>query len=236
MVDLGDVLGVGIEVVGWVVEAGVSLPGGGSEGAAPAAAIVPSLRGLSRERLEARALDRHAPDAERLAALAALTGDPALDPARVILDLLRDPSIEVRTAAIRIAGARRVPGAFRRLAYLGGRSPEEEAAIATALAKTGGAEAEPRLLFFLEHGQAPAQLAAAKALARVGTLGSVDALCAHRDGWFSGELGTEAAAAIKAIQGRLARSAPGGLSLSLGGLRGDLSFAPPEGALSESDA
>lgn len=230
MLDLGDVLEIGFHVVGWVLEVGAAVPTGGAPTPPPAPAFVAPVRGPSPTRLEARVLDAHAPDAERLAALAALLGDAQHDATNTLLLLLDDASVAVRTEAIHAAGKRRLAAAYPRLCR-GYFSPEEGAALATALARIGGAKAEPRLLLHLERGETPVKLAAARALKHVGTLRAIEPLRAHANAWFSGELGTEALAAILGIQRRLAVAAPGAISLHSGS-GGELSLREEGGALS----
>ena len=201
---------------------------------APAHSVIPAH--VTRERstpeaLELSVLDGHAPDAERLASLAALLALPG-EPSRVLQLLLADPSPAMRTEAVAALGKARIPDSFAAIARLRGATPAEEAAIVTALARLGGADAETRILRFLANGSPEAQLAAARVLRFVGTLAAVGPLGEKANAWFSGDLAKKAASAIEAIQQRHARAAPGALSMSARGLRGELSIAAPVGALS----
>lgn len=231
--DAGDVLELAFHVGGAILEVAGSIPGGGNPAAASALAIpaVSPVRDLAPARLEARALDPHLTDAERLASLHALLANRAHDPSRALVLLLADPSVAVSTAAVEAAGKRRLQGAYAVLVRMRGRTEEESAAIVGALGRIGGVHAEARLLAALDRGEPAAQLAAAKALKHIGTLAAVQPLRVHANSWFAGELGTEAAAAISGIQRRLAKNAPG--ALSIGGVRGgELSVPADAGALS----
>lgn len=203
----------------------------GTPAPAHAAVAVPAHVSRKPEALELAALDHRAADAGRLDALADLLALPG-EHSRTLLLLLADSSSVVRTEAITTLGRARIPESFAAIALLRGTTPAEEAAIVTALARLGGPSAEPRILRSLANGSPEAQLAAVLALRRVGTLDAIAPLNVKSTAWFAGDLGTKAASAIEAIQHRHARVAPGALSMSPQGLRGELSIAPPVGALS----
>lgn len=231
---IADILAVALEIGLEMLAAG-GLELLASATPVPPAQIVSLAPSVERPRtfedLEARVLGVGWAETERLRSLAEMARIAPDRSHRALLLLLQDSSPGIRAAAVEQLGLLRVRIAYSTIALMRGSTPAEEAAVVLALGRLGGAHAERRILRFLDLGSPQAQLAAAKALARMGTLHSVEKLRPHADAWFAGELGASSAMAISLIQRRHSRAAPGALSEASGG--GELSAPAPRGALSK---
>lgn len=107
------------------------------------------------------------------------------------------------------------------------RRPQTAAACVHSLAQHGGPEAEALLLAAFAGDDPAVQVAAVRALGRIGTASAVPALKAEASSLLPNPLSRAARQAIAEIQARLTGAAPGQLSLAVS-QAGDLSLAGGE--------
>jgi len=140
-----------------------------------------------------------------------------LDAARFVAltrSLLDTDEPIVRQAAVLALGRLKDAASLERIAELGRSEPLAEA-CATALGLMRDARAQPALLGTLANGSLRAQVAAANALAEVGTIEAVAPLLALAGGLLTiGPLKEASRTAVRAIQSRLGDAEAGRLSLS----------------------
>lgn len=158
--------------------------------------------------------------------------------ATIVRGALTDRRELVRNSAIITVGKLKLANCNDRLAVLVRRSPPAlQLTIVEAAAATEDESAETPLLAALEGEAQDVKLAAVRALARVGSIRSVEPLLAMRGSQLlAGELGPAAGAAVIAIQARLAGAGAGQLALTEN-TGGEISFPGAEaGALSVPNA
>jgi len=129
--------------------------------------------------------------------------------------LLGDRSPAVRALAIRTMGKARRSLSMAKLLSLAANATEpiEGLALAETFWRLRDPAAEGVLLKMLESGDVPVRTESARALGRVGGVGSVEPL-RRVQGLFSGGLGRVAEEAIASIQGRLRNAAEGQLTVA----------------------
>lgn len=154
--------------------------------------------------------------------------------AEIVRGALTDRRELVRMSAILTVGRMKLAGCTSRLAGLVRRAtPAMQLAIVEAAAATEHESAETPILAALQEGTPEAKLAAIRALGDVGTVRSIEPLLALRGSQIVvGALGPPAAAAVAAIQSRLAGAGAGQLAFAESA-GGEISFPGAEsGSLS----
>ena len=182
--------------------------------------------------LLALAEDPSVGDAYAAAAVAALGRQLSLERASSLLErALRERRHETARSCVASLGAHGEPAVAPLARVLALRLDHVADAAARALGATGAASAESALLLALADPRGTGRLAAAEALAHVGSAAAVLPLkeVVARAG--RGELARTARQSIAAIQSRLPGASPGQLSLAEGG-SGQLSLAEEGGRLS----
>lgn len=213
---------------------------------------------LSDGDAETRLLAASGLGAEGSPALAALARDPVLpaelrvgatdawariaqppDAPALLPELLSSASPEIRIAAVRAAGRLQEPTMLPRiLERARGAAGSEAQAIASTLRAYPGPETEAALARLLHAGEAAVRIEAARTLAVIGTLASVEPLLPLARGLLvDADVKRAAREAIQAIRARLGSVDAGRLSLSdLAAAAGALSAAQDDrGALSPAD-
>ena len=151
---------------------------------------------------------------------------------------LASKSVAIRRAAIAAAGGARDPTLLDYLC-VPGFVPEPELAetVATALGQASDPRAEPTLIALLAVDDAKVRVAAAAALASVGTVRAVEPLLPLTKGVLDTELHRVAQDAIRKIQSRLGDAEAGRVSVSkVESLAGGVSLASEGGELSVASA
>ncbi|MBI5368778.1 MAG: hypothetical protein HZA54_17210, partial [Planctomycetes bacterium] len=200
-----------------------------------------AARGLGSDSAQWLELLAHSPGIDPKTRLAAFGDLRALiSPGarvRLALELIEAASPHVRAAALRTLGELNEVGAFERVLLC---AADADVVTAAAAAETLGifadARAEPQLLALLGRPNDVLQIAALKALARVGTLaasGPLTQLATGGAATVSPRVWAAAEEALKSIQRRVGSAAGGRLSLAVvGDDRGGLSLARGAGDLS----
>ncbi|MGC4114838.1 MAG: hypothetical protein QM765_09555 [Myxococcales bacterium] len=182
--------------------------------------------------VRAQALDRlvegHPYEAVAVTVARALASDP-LTPAPLL-----------RCAAIRAVAMARDASQLERLAAQCAAPMRLPAEVGEALANALGvfeeSEAEKALLGLLAHESAKVKVAAAAALAKVGTVRAVEWLLPLTQGVLAGAVGDAAREAVRAIQARLGDADAGRLSVVDARVGGGLSVPPlPNGTKDRGD-
>ena len=134
---------------------------------------------------------------------------PRSQAAPALTKALDDPTSAARKVAIVALGKMRHMPAMSRLVSLAARpaaEPEEQACLAQALGRIGDPTSEAALIRLLAVEDTAVRIAAAHALARVGTASAVEPLSRFSGSLLGGELNKAAADAIAKIQARLSRA------------------------------